>query len=281
MPELSEVQQVLANQANDALVKEFTSEKKLPVIEIFGPTIQGEGPLSGTKTMFVRFGGCDYRCQKCDSLHAVDPRAVKKFARRMTQSEIFEELLSKMEETGTEWVTLSGGNPAMWDLKELKNLIQSRGYYVAVETQGTLCPDWLTAVNMVVVSPKSPGMGEKFEGAKFEAFLEKLRGRVHIALKVVVFSAQDMEFALALGDTAQRKQAIPRGMRFMSLGNPYPPKLTEDLVVNSNIPRGQLPQQLLQQYRILLDDFLVDPRITDWKFMPQMHVLVWGNDQGY
>ena len=44
----------------------------LRVVEIFGPTIQGEGALIGEPTVFVRTGGCDYRCSWCDSLHAVD-----------------------------------------------------------------------------------------------------------------------------------------------------------------------------------------------------------------
>ena len=42
------------------------------ISEIFGPTIQGEGVLIGQPTVFVRIGGCDYRCSWCDTLHAVD-----------------------------------------------------------------------------------------------------------------------------------------------------------------------------------------------------------------
>ena len=44
----------------------------LRIAEIFGPTIQGEGALIGEPTVFVRAGGCDYRCSWCDSMHAVD-----------------------------------------------------------------------------------------------------------------------------------------------------------------------------------------------------------------
>ena len=44
----------------------------LRIAEIFGPTIQGEGALIGEPTVFVRAGGCDYRCAWCDSLLAVD-----------------------------------------------------------------------------------------------------------------------------------------------------------------------------------------------------------------
>jgi len=47
---------------------------EIRVSEIFGPTIQGEGALIGQPTVFVRTGGCDYRCSWCDSLHAVDSR---------------------------------------------------------------------------------------------------------------------------------------------------------------------------------------------------------------
>jgi len=43
------------------------------ISEIFGPTIQGEGPLIGKPTVFVRTAGCDYRCAWCDTLYAVLP----------------------------------------------------------------------------------------------------------------------------------------------------------------------------------------------------------------
>ena len=35
------------------------------ISEIFGPTIQGEGALAGRLTVFVRTGGCDFRCDWC------------------------------------------------------------------------------------------------------------------------------------------------------------------------------------------------------------------------
>ena len=41
------------------------------VSEIFGPTVQGEGPQIGCPTYFIRTGGCDYRCSWCDTPYAV------------------------------------------------------------------------------------------------------------------------------------------------------------------------------------------------------------------
>jgi 7-carboxy-7-deazaguanine synthase len=60
--------------------------RTFPVIEIFGPTIQGEGAEAGLSTHFLRVGGCDYRCSWCDTMYAVDPATVRATARRLTTS---------------------------------------------------------------------------------------------------------------------------------------------------------------------------------------------------
>ena len=33
---------------------------KIPIAEIFGPTLQGEGPDVGKRTMFIRVCGCSF-----------------------------------------------------------------------------------------------------------------------------------------------------------------------------------------------------------------------------
>jgi organic radical activating enzyme len=48
-------------------------KERIRISKIFGPTIQGEGPLIGRPIVFVRTGGCDYRCSWCDTLYAVLP----------------------------------------------------------------------------------------------------------------------------------------------------------------------------------------------------------------
>lgn len=265
---------------NASLVEEFKKEKKFPVVEIFGPTIQGEGPLAGSKTMFVRFGGCDFRCGKCDSLHAVLPSAVKKHAKRLTAPEIVASLEPEAQRTGTHWVTLSGGNPCMWDLDELHDLLHQAGMLVSVETQGSLAPAWLKKTDVVVVSPKSPGMEEKFNETQFMNFLATVAERT-VALKVVIFSQQDIDFALSVGHMATYGiGVIPKGMRFLSLGNPYPPRLDDDLELRDRVPHNELTTQLLREYRILIEDMTNDRRVDDWKFLPQLHVLAFGNETG-
>ena len=81
--------------------------KPFPVVEIFGPIIQGEGPPIGVPTMFVRFGGCDYRCEWCDTTLRVLPEEVKKNSTRMTVEQIVEKVNQSQY---CEWVIFSGGN---------------------------------------------------------------------------------------------------------------------------------------------------------------------------
>lgn len=251
---------------------------KMPRAPVSSITQAGEAEVWDITTETGNFVCEGIIVHNCDSLHAVIPQMVKKFARRLTAEEIAEELLPVMQKTGTQWVTFSGGNPCMWDLTRLQHIIQEVDGFTCVETQGTLCPDWLLRSNMVVTSPKSPGMGEKFEEDKYGAFISKLRGRVPVALKVVVFSQQDFDFGLYVGQLAYNTGVIYPGMRFFSLGNPYPPKLNPDtLEMSENVQPSELLDQLMRAYRILIEDMTCDPRITDWKFLPQLHILAWGN----
>src|SRR5438477_1924010 len=103
-----------------------------PVIEVFGPTIQGEGAEAGLPTHFVRLGGCDYRCSWCDTLYAVLPDEVRRNSTGMTPPEI----VVRLQELGatTPWITLSGGNPALHQLGPLVDALHAASYFVAVET---------------------------------------------------------------------------------------------------------------------------------------------------
>lgn len=81
-----------------------TKLRKHPVIEIFGPTIQGEGALIGAPTHFIRFGGCDYRCIWCDSMFAVKPEEVRENSEKLDYEQILTRIISL--EGNPAWITL-------------------------------------------------------------------------------------------------------------------------------------------------------------------------------
>jgi 7-carboxy-7-deazaguanine synthase len=110
----------------------------ISVSEIFGPTVQGEGAVIGKPTVFVRTGGCDYRCSWCDSKFAVLPE-FRDTWRRMSS----EAVLAKVKDLSPRpiLITLSGGNPALQPFRPLIQLAKTEGYRFTIETQGTLARD--------------------------------------------------------------------------------------------------------------------------------------------
>ncbi|NCP78596.1 MAG: 7-carboxy-7-deazaguanine synthase QueE, partial [Desulfuromonadales bacterium] len=127
---------------------------EIRIAEIFGPTIQGEGALIGQPTIFVRTGGCDYRCAWCDSLHAVDSRFRRDW-RAMTTTEVLDQVRA-LSGGQPLMVSLSGGNPAIQPLGPLIRQGQAAGYRFALETQGSVSRDWFSDLDVLVLSPKPP-----------------------------------------------------------------------------------------------------------------------------
>ncbi len=250
--------------------------KKIPLVEMFGPTIQGEGAVIGQQTYFLRFGLCDYLCKMCDSLHSVLPTEVKKNAAFITQEEIFNRFMMYVEEAGgsntTRWVTFTGGNPCIHDLTHLVELLQMQGFQIHVETQGTKHPVWLETVDLITVSPKGPGMGENCNLQELDDFMDFTCNEENVVMKVVVFDERDLEFARMLLERYDIERRF-----YLSLGNPYPPPATGDSLITDE----ELLKELLSQYRIMFDEIMRDALLSKVKFLPQWHVFVWGNSQGH
>jgi len=265
--------------------EQVKEERKILVSEIFGPTLQGEGAVIGMQTMFLRLGGCDYRCTKCDSLHAVLPELIKKNSTPMTHDEIYDKLTSIAGHC--RMLTLSGGNPVMWELLPLIMRLHRERWKVAVETQGTLWRQWVGLCDYITVSPKGPGMGEKFEPEKFKRFVHNAFYSIppslynvdrEVTLKIVIFDQQDIEFAKEL------HLEYPTLPMYLSLGNPNPPIPGVD-----NTPQDHnelcdgkyyFKGELLDRMALLYEDISKEPILHDTIFLPQMHVLLWGNEKG-
>jgi 7-carboxy-7-deazaguanine synthase len=250
--------------------------KQIPVMEIFGPTVQGEGSVIGQQTYFIRFGACDYRCKMCDSMHAVDPELVSKNAEWLTQDQIFQKFLNFRAPDTTRWVTFSGGNPCIHDLYLLTTCLKGLGIRIAVETQGTIYQSWLQQCDVVTVSPKSPGMGEQFEESVFTNFITAFsRFRAGLTIKIVVFDDTDLEFAGNVFALC-RINGFNDDQFYLSQGNPYPPggELSKDWKTPT------LMTILRARYLVMLEKIIRHPKLCNVKFLPQFHVWLWGNKQG-
>ena len=114
--------------------------KTYRVNEIFY-SLQGEGRHTGRAAVFIRFSGCNLRCPFCDTDHTEHTE--------MTARQIADAIM-EWRECG--FVVLTGGEPALQVDDALVELLHSEGFYVAMETNGTLPVSSL--VDWVTVSPK-------------------------------------------------------------------------------------------------------------------------------
>jgi 7-carboxy-7-deazaguanine synthase len=257
--------------------------KKIPLVELFGPTVQGEGAVIGAPTYFLRFGLCDYDCKLCDSRHAVEPEQVRANAEWITQTVIHNQLVtyrSINHPTSCRTVTFSGGNPCIHDLSVLVHTLKDSGWKIHVETQGTFHPDWLFECDSVTCSPKAPGIGEKFDPKAFEEFMAAFDGSMNyegLSLKIVVFDLPDLEFAGNLAFWCANHN-FPLEQFYLSQGNPYPPGIATYRQDDGS--PNTIRNLLVTQYLALFDQIQKSPLLSSVKFLPQLHVWLHGNKQG-
>lgn len=231
----------------------------LRIAEIFGPTVQGEGALIGEPTVFIRAGGCDYRCSWCDSLHAVDSRHRHDWA-AMSADQVWQRVRD-LSGGRRLTVSISGGNPAIQDFAPVIALGRAEGYRFACETQGSIARDWFADLDLLVLSPKPPSSGEVVDWDAFAACL-RAAGTARVAMKIVIFDQTDYDWARA---AAARHPGLPL---YLQPGNPeVDPDTPVDL------------QSCIDRLHWLIEKVTGDgwfaPRV-----LPQLHVLVWGNKRG-
>src|SRR5512136_1977995 len=114
-------------------------------------SIQGEGTRAGRPSVFVRFTGCDLRCNYCDTAYAFTG------GREASRAEI----LAEVARHPSRFVLLTGGEPLLQrELAALAQDLLDRGYEVAVETHGQLPLDVVPDGVARIVDVKTPESGE-------------------------------------------------------------------------------------------------------------------------
>ena len=113
------------------------------LVEIF-ESLQGEGRNTGRPVVFVRFAGCNLACPWCDT----DVR--KKFSASL------DDLVAEVKSHQAKSVILTGGEPSLVKgMAELISALKAAGYWIGVETNGTIEPAWFGQIDYVACSPKA------------------------------------------------------------------------------------------------------------------------------
>lgn len=145
----------------------------LPVHERF-LTFQGEGVHLGRRAYFVRLFGCPLHCPWCDSAGTWHPQWVPKQVQRLSEAEI----VGACSESCAEVLVVTGGEPAIHDLRLLTATAHDLDIHVHLETSGAFplrgTFDWVTVSPKDQWAPDKPCLRENWLKAdEFKFIIEK------------------------------------------------------------------------------------------------------------
>lgn len=107
-------------------------------------SLQGEGRWAGTPAIFIRFSGCNLKCDFCDTNHLL----YKEYST--------EEILREIKDYAPNHIVLTGGEPTLQITPKFLTALKERGYYIHLETNGTkeLSQSLYTKLDWITCSPK-------------------------------------------------------------------------------------------------------------------------------
>jgi organic radical activating enzyme len=231
----------------------MTGEAGLRVAELFGPTLQGEGPSAGRLASFIRLSGCNLACQWCDTPWTWDWTRFDRHAEQhpMTPGTVLDWALGQPASL----IVVTGGEPLL-QARQLVRLITpliKAGRKVEIETSGTITPPPELAAGGVTlnVSPKLASSGMPAARRIRDGALRALAGSGNARFKFVATGPADLEEIAGL----QAAYGL------------------EPVWV---MPEGTSSTAILGGMRLLADEVIA----RGWNLSPRLHVLLWEDARG-
>jgi 7-carboxy-7-deazaguanine synthase len=130
-------------------------------------SIQGEGRLAGTPSLFIRTSGCNLRCVWCDTPYTS--------WRPEGSSWPLAKVLARVDRYPTNHVVITGGEPLLAaGIEELTGALKNKHKHVTIETAGTIFKP--VSCDLISLSPKLANSTPwKREKGKFAAMHEERR----------------------------------------------------------------------------------------------------------
>jgi 7-carboxy-7-deazaguanine synthase len=225
----------------------------MKISEIFY-SLQGEGFLAGTPSVFVRAAGCPLRCKWCDTKYAWPQDAGTDYS--------MERIVEEVEKWSCRSVVISGGEPMVNpDLPELVQRLKENKKHITIETAGiAFMPD--LACDLMSISPKlsnsipmQPQFAEGHKNSMLDlSALQKLIKNYKYQLKFVVESPDDLP---------EIKQLIKQ-------------------IKNVDTEKVMLMPQAANREGLLVKSPMVADlcKRTGFAFSPRLQVLLWDNKRG-
>jgi 7-cyano-7-deazaguanosine (preQ0) biosynthesis protein QueE len=228
------------------------TELDLVVSEVFGPTVQGEGPSLGMRAGFVRLGRCNLACSFCDTAYTWDwtkfDPAVELHHRTAA------DVAAEIRAMDVPLVVLTGGEPLLQQSRLIDLLTELKAdHRIEIETAGTIAPtEALVAfVDQFNVSPKLANSGNPLDQRYKPKVLRAFEATGKAVFKFVALAPSDLDEVQTIVDECRLDQVWV-------------------------MPEGTNVDTVMARGRELID--AVNAR--GWNLTTRLHILLWGDKRG-
>lgn len=245
-------------------------------------TIQGEGKLAGTPSLFIRLATCNLRCIwqmddgsfcRCDTSYASFHPDDKKAWNVDEIVNVIKHNIGAMQH-----VVITGGEPLL-QKKGLgalcKSIKEDLDLHITIETNGTIFSEELTKyVDLFSISPKLSNSVPSAEKLKFYNEPETPSSRYHhevrknlSVLQNFVDSAKDLQLKFVVGKQSDADEIINDFLSVLKGYNKH------DIML---MPLGATQEQITKSNPIVLQMCIQN----GWKYTPRIHIDIFGSKQG-
>ena len=250
----------------------------LPLVEIFGPTIQGEGKRAGYPSYFIRFGGCNLRCPGfgctyrtpegdvktgCDTYYAVDPMFKKNWRIITDYYEIIEELhklgfdenaINKPD------IVITGGEPTIyWKNEEFQKLLiylVSRGIKVTIETNASIDIDFTKPHQKEIMFSMSVKLSNSGESAYKRININNINN--------ILENSKDSYFKFVVDNETDMNEILDLLKQIPYYADVY------------LMPMGETKENIAKNAEYVADLCIK----YGFKYSPRLHIDIWDDKRG-
>jgi len=163
------------------------------VAEVYA-SLQGEGRLAGTPSVFVRTSGCNLRCHWCDTpFTSWQPEGINRD---------ISELAAEVRRYGCGHVVITGGEPLIAaSINDLCQRLRDTGHHITLETAAThLPPEGPPAVDLMSLSPKLASSTPDASHGRWHIRHEETRRRDEVICQLMQAAAYQLKFVIDTPD---------------------------------------------------------------------------------
>jgi len=214
-------------------------------------SIQGEGRSIGQRAFFIRLAGCNLFCNFCDS----------EYASRTVLTDGDSNFDFRDIPKDCKLIVITGGEPTLYRITDLKDILKSKGRVFEVESNATIFPKYVDEFNWNL-SPKLSSSGNEDKKrlqcmAHWSKYARKKTRKNKVIFKFVM-SRSPVE---CTNDAAEiedivKKFKIPRELVYL-------------------MPEGKTKEDM--SHIGWLADYVIK---QGYNFSPRLHVMLWGNKRG-